>query len=329
MSNDWYSDPPDQTPDRQPTSQPPPEPRKNPDDGSLGVDDLEIKSSPRPSSVTSGAIGQAWERVKERPVETLLFSFLSLLFGNNTPSCNVPSPGGFDSSGTDTGTGGSGGSGTDFDTVWGGLSEVGARIGDTLGSMDWGVGARPAVLGMPAAEVGIIVAVIAAVLFALVIVLVLGGLVESFSNVYWLRLIRGQSADLGDTGRAVHFLVPVVFTSILQQLAIVGGLLLLIIPGIMAALGFQFATFVVVDKNIGYIDALKASWRMTDGYKGQLFAFLFLIALLNLGGVLACCVGMIVTNAIGMGALAIVYDRLSAPGNAYLERDEDIVQVFE
>ena len=78
----------------------------------------------------------------------------------------------------------------------------------------------------------------------------------------------------------------------------------------------------VVDKNLGWMDALKASWRLTDGYKLDLFLFGILCALLNFAGLLMCFVGLILTYAVTMGASVIVYNRVAEPGNAYLDDGE-------
>ncbi len=58
----------------------------------------------------------------------------------------------------------------------------------------------------------------------------------------------------------------------LGSLAVSIGLALLIVPGIIAALGFSMTFFIMAENtNISGIDALQKSWNMTRGHKADLF----------------------------------------------------------
>jgi len=60
--------------------------------------------------------------------------------------------------------------------------------------------------------------------------------------------------------------VVAILAYVLYLIAVMVGTLVLIVPGIMIALGCSFALFTVVDKkDIGPVQALKASWAMTNG----------------------------------------------------------------
>ena len=83
-------------------------------------------------------------------------------------------------------------------------------------------------------------------------------------------------------------------TTILLALAVAVGLVLLIVPGIIFGLMFMFATFVVIERGLGPIDALSESHRLTRGHKWRLFGFLLLLLLVNLLGLLALVVGLLV-----------------------------------
>ena len=55
---------------------------------------------------------------------------------------------------------------------------------------------------------------------------------------------------------------------------IIGGTLLLIIPGIIAAIGLTFYTYVVADNpELDVTNALRKCWEMTLGFKMDLFVF--------------------------------------------------------
>lgn len=88
------------------------------------------------------------------------------------------------------------------------------------------------------------------------------------------------------------------------------GLILLVVPGIIAALGLMFVAYLIVDKQMGPIDALKESWRITKGHKGQLFLFTLAVIGINILGFLALLVGLLVTVPVSMLAAVHVYRTL-------------------
>jgi len=93
--------------------------------------------------------------------------------------------------------------------------------------------------------------------------------------------------------------------SILLGLAIGVGLVLLIVPGIIFALMFMFTTLIVIERELGPIDAMNESNRITRGYKWPLLGFLIVLVLINLLGALALVVGLLVS--IPVSTLAFVH----------------------
>jgi uncharacterized membrane protein len=93
--------------------------------------------------------------------------------------------------------------------------------------------------------------------------------------------------------------------SILLSLAIAIGFVLLIVPGIIFGLMFMFATLIVIEREAGPIDALNASNQLTRGHKWPLLGFVLLLVLINLLGVLALVVGLLVS--IPVTTLAFVH----------------------
>lgn len=85
------------------------------------------------------------------------------------------------------------------------------------------------------------------------------------------------------------------------------GTVLLIIPGIIAALGLMFTKYLVVDRHMGPVDALKESWRITKGSKLSLLGFMCVLILLNIAGAIALGVGLLITIPVSMLAVAHVY----------------------
>jgi len=96
--------------------------------------------------------------------------------------------------------------------------------------------------------------------------------------------------------------IPIVFV----------GILLLIVPGIIWAVKFGLWPYFVIDKNLGPIQALKASSRTTMGVKWKIFGFDLLCSLIILLGLLCLIVGVLVAAPIVAVANALVYRHLMA-----------------
>jgi uncharacterized membrane protein len=89
---------------------------------------------------------------------------------------------------------------------------------------------------------------------------------------------------------------------------------LLIVPGVIFTLMFMFATFIVVDRELGPIEAMKESKRLAHGHKWALLGFVLVLALINLLGVLALGVGLLVS--IPVSSLAFVHGYCTLTANA-------------
>jgi len=100
--------------------------------------------------------------------------------------------------------------------------------------------------------------------------------------------------------------------TILYGLIVLGGFILLIIPGIIWSVKYGLCFYVVIDKGLGPVQALKASSRTTMGAKWELFGFFILCGLINMLGVLCLIVGIFATYPTVIVANALVYRQLLA-----------------
>lgn len=100
--------------------------------------------------------------------------------------------------------------------------------------------------------------------------------------------------------------------SILLCIAVFVGFFLLIVPGIIIITGYGLAPYAVIDRGMGPIEALKESWHITKGYKWQLLLLFLAIIGINLLGLLALAVGVLVSGPVTWLALAHAYRTLQA-----------------
>lgn len=124
-----------------------------------------------------------------------------------------------------------------------------------------------------------------------------------------LDVVDDKKPKLTDLLHTKNF-VSYVIGSIVRGLIAFVGFLLLIIPGIIFSIRLQFVTYLIIDRGMGPIDAIKKSWDMTRGQTWNLFLFWLLLLLVNLVGLLLLFVGLFVTIPLSLVATAYVYRRL-------------------
>jgi uncharacterized membrane protein len=93
--------------------------------------------------------------------------------------------------------------------------------------------------------------------------------------------------------------------TLLTGTLVVLGLILLVVPGIILMLMCLFVAYIVIDRGLGPIEAIKESRRITKGSRWNLLGLLLATIGINLLGILCLLVGLLVT--IPVTSLAIVH----------------------
>jgi uncharacterized membrane protein len=95
-------------------------------------------------------------------------------------------------------------------------------------------------------------------------------LLYNFLRCGWLSILLkisgGQPAPFSEFFSNANYFMNVLLTTVLMGIVCGVGTIFLIIPGIFLGIKLCWAPFIVVDQNMGPIDAMKASWDMTEGY---------------------------------------------------------------
>jgi len=96
--------------------------------------------------------------------------------------------------------------------------------------------------------------------------------------------LRGRHATIGQSiGVGLKRLLPVVGVGILAGLCVIGGLFLLVIPGIIFLCMLWVAVPVAVVERPGVLASLKRSAELTSGYKIQIFGISLVLWLISYG----------------------------------------------
>jgi uncharacterized membrane protein len=87
-------------------------------------------------------------------------------------------------------------------------------------------------------------------------------------------------------------------TAILFGIIFLAGLILIIVPGIIWGIMFGYATYLVIDKGLWPMEALKESRRITYGYKWKLLLLGIFSVLIAIVGAICLGVGLLVAYPI-------------------------------
>jgi hypothetical protein len=109
------------------------------------------------------------------------------------------------------------------------------------------------------------------------------------------RLIQGRTPAFRDFFAGFQFLLPLLLMTLVSMVFIVIGLVLLLAPGVYLLVGYLFASILVVDRRLDFWQALETSRRAIHPRWFSFFAFLLVMALINLAGALLLGLGLLVT----------------------------------
>lgn len=130
------------------------------------------------------------------------------------------------------------------------------------------------------------------------------------AQVYvYISGVRGKRVEVGEALKSAQPLWWRMFLlQLLVGLTVLGGFILLFVPGIIFALKLSLASYYLVDKNCGVMEAYKSSWEATKGNLGKIWGLVGV----NILFILLCIVLVGIYFSIMYGAsFALLYDYLN------------------
>ena len=124
-----------------------------------------------------------------------------------------------------------------------------------------------------------------------------------------------EKADIHDLWHPKPYL-EYVLSSIIVQIAVVVGLILLIVPGVILALMFSMTSFLIVSRDMKAIDAIKESMRITEGNRLELFLLMIALLGINILGAICLVVGLLVSVPVSLFALISAFRALEQKASA-------------
>ena len=123
----------------------------------------------------------------------------------------------------------------------------------------------------------------------------------------WLKAVRGEPFQVTDMFFAYQQFGNILLANILVTLIIGAGIIMLIVPGIIFACKLAFVPYLVMDRKMDAVEAIKKSWNMTKGYAGTIFWMGIVSFFVAIGGLICFVVGLLPASIWISLAFAAIY----------------------
>lgn len=146
------------------------------------------------------------------------------------------------------------------------------------------------------------------VMFAIAYGVFVAGPIQYGTNWVFLKAVRGERIEIRDM-----FIVfqrnywNAVIAKIVVGVIVGLGIVMLVVPGIIFACRLAFVQYLVVDREMDVMDALRVSWDMTRGYGWQIFLMGFLAIFIVIAGLVLLFVGVFISMMWISAAFAAMY----------------------
>ncbi|NTU53240.1 MAG: hypothetical protein HGA97_05995 [Chlorobiaceae bacterium] len=124
------------------------------------------------------------------------------------------------------------------------------------------------------------------------------------------RILSGQTLQFSDFFKGFNYFLPLFLGSLASGILVGIGFVLLIIPGIYLAIGYMLTTFLIIDLRMEFWQAMETSRKIITKNWFSFFGFALLLFLVNVLGIIALGVGLLVSIPVTSCAVAIAYQEI-------------------
>lgn len=146
------------------------------------------------------------------------------------------------------------------------------------------------------------------VMFGVAYGVFVAGPISYGANWVFLKAVRGERVEIKDLFAVFQRNYwNAVIANFVVGLIVGLGIVMLIVPGIIFACRLAFVPFLVVDREMDVMDALRVSWDMTRGHGWQIFFMGFMAFFVVIGGIICLGVGIFISIMWINAAFAAIY----------------------
>jgi len=145
--------------------------------------------------------------------------------------------------------------------------------------------------------------------FVVIIKPLLSGPLMGGLCLYYLKKIRGEPATLGTTFSGFNkAFLPLFLGSLMVLVLTFVGFLCLVLPGIYLGVAWIFTLPLVIDKQLGFWDAMGLSRKTISKHWWKFFGFIIILGLIKMAGTMVFAVGYLIAAPVAMAALMYAYE---------------------
>lgn len=134
-----------------------------------------------------------------------------------------------------------------------------------------------------------------------------------------LMVLDGQTVRPDDCFQTFNLLPNYFVAWLIARSVTMFGFFCFVIPGIILHISFQFFGYFIVERGMGPIEALKASWAVCDGARWNLVMLSIVLWFINAVGFMCFFLGLIPAHMINGISLAATYRELLSKTSPYAE----------
>ncbi len=113
------------------------------------------------------------------------------------------------------------------------------------------------------------------------------------ANLLALKGVRGEPFKVNEIFMAYRQTLQIVLANILVSVIVVLGFVMLIVPGIIFACKLSMVPYLVMDKNMEAVEAIRTSWNLTKGYSWTIFGMGLLCIPIFIAGLICLGIGVL------------------------------------
>ena len=139
-----------------------------------------------------------------------------------------------------------------------------------------------------------------------------------------IRRASGRDTPVRTLWEPYTMAIPLLIMFILMGVLIVGGLVLLILPGIYLAIAYSFAPYLIIEKGMGVWESLETSRKAITQYWWRYFGLMLVSALLIIAGIIPLFIGLIwVLPIVTIAAGEVFVETFNEPTTKNIEGSQE------
>jgi uncharacterized membrane protein len=112
------------------------------------------------------------------------------------------------------------------------------------------------------------------------------------ADLLCLKALRGEPFNINEIFFAYRRTLQIALANILVGIVVGLGFVMLIVPGIIFACKLSMVPYLMMDKNMEAVEAVRTSWNITKGYSWTIFGMGVISFFVAIGGLILLIVGV-------------------------------------